>query len=75
MKSAAKDQDRALADRVPSVDALLRSHPLRTRIAAELVKQPLEPDQLADVLHEDRLRIDYHSRVLSAAGLFRGAAG
>ena len=69
MESAAKDQGSALADRRPGLEALLLDHPLRAHIAAELAKQPLDPKQLADVLHEDLPRIRYHWRALREAGL------
>lgn len=48
---------------------MLLDHPLRAHIAAELAKQPLDPKQLADVLHEDLPRIRYHWRALREAGL------
>lgn len=70
MESAAKDQSSALADRRSGLEALLLDHLLRARIAAELAKQPLDPKQLADVLHEELPRISYHWRVLRESRRF-----
>jgi DNA-binding transcriptional ArsR family regulator len=72
MESPAKDQGSALADRLAGLEASLLDHPLRARIAAELAKQPLDPKQLADVLHEDLPRVSYHWRVLNKAGAHWG---
>lgn len=71
MESAAKDQGSAIADRRAGLEALLCEHPLRARIAAELAKQPLTPEQLADILDEELPRVRYHWRVLREASATR----
>jgi DNA-binding transcriptional ArsR family regulator len=47
-------------------------HPLRVRIAAELEKRGMSPQQLADTLDEPLSLVAYHCDVLAAVGSVRG---
>jgi DNA-binding transcriptional ArsR family regulator len=67
MESGAKERQVPAPANQPLTQALKR--PLRARIAAELEKSGLSPQELAEVLGEPLPLVAYHYDVLAAVGL------
>jgi DNA-binding transcriptional ArsR family regulator len=65
MESGMKDNETP-----ESADQVL-SHPLRSRMAAELQERAMSPAELAEALDEPLHLVSYHYRVLTAAGSLR----